>query len=282
MSRATAGQGGLALVAAALLFLPGLRLISGASDLRGRRLRSEALAQLGLVLWAWFLQTPQSEWLWGLVPGMGAVQFPWRFSAFQLLAAAFLVATALTPEMSAPRRVVAVGILLVAALPALWTSVSVTDRRPYVFDESRLRDPRVQGRVTYEYIPADVQGWLGFPRLQLDGVPGAELAGPGRILEQSGATHERSFRIESTAANRLRLRTFAYPGWTARVDGEPAALRASGPLRQIEVALPPGGRSVDVTFGSTPVRRVATGLSLLGVLLVLGIVGFGRTRAPGA
>ena len=60
-----------------------------------------------------------------------------------------------------------IGLLLGVALPALETSRRVLERRPFVVDEARVLDPGVQGRVTFEYIPAGVKDWVRFRTLPL-------------------------------------------------------------------------------------------------------------------
>jgi len=57
--------------------------------------RLEGWMQLGLVAWTSFLQLPVSSFLWNTLPGLEAVQFPWRFGAFHLLSVATLIACAL-------------------------------------------------------------------------------------------------------------------------------------------------------------------------------------------
>ena len=285
VARAATTQGALALAAAALLIfhaLYGARARASGVDPGRQRIHSEALAQAGLSVWTFFLQLPQSEALWGIVPGIGAVQFPWRFSAFQLLAAASLVACALTPLTPVAQRsraglALRLALLLVVALPALETSRRVFERRPFVVDEARLRSAGVQGRVTYEYLPAGVENWLRFPVLALDRIPPAELAGPGRIVTEARAPHRRSLRVESPARNTLKLRTFAYPGWRATVEGQPVPLRAAGPLSQIEVELPSGVSQVELRFGSTMGRSAGAALSLAALLIAVGL-GFATRR----
>ncbi len=286
VNRAAAAQGLVAGAAATLLLLQGLfgGVAAALGPTGGRRsLLSEAIAQSGLSIWTLFLQLPQSEALWGIVPGIGAVQFPWRFQAFQLLAAASLVACALTwlgLAARSSRAWLAGGLVLLlgVALPALETSRRVLERRPFVVDEARVLDPGVQGRVTFEYIPAGVKDWVRFRTLPLDRIPPAALAGPGRVEVEARGTHLRSFRVESPGVNALRLRTFAYPGWHATVGAQPVPLRAAGRLSQIEVDLPPGAHLVEFHFGGTRARSAGVALSLASLLLAGGLCALRRRR----
>lgn len=288
VNRAATTQGLVAGAAAALLVFHGLfggAAVATGTDPGRRRLFTEAVAQAGLSIWTLFLQLPQSEALWGSIPGIGAVQFPWRFQAFQVLAAASLVACALTclaPAARTSRAWLAGGlvVLLGVALPALETSRRVLERRPYLVDEARVLDPQVQGRVTYEYIPAGVEDWLRFRTLPLDRIPPAALAGPGRIEVEASGTHRRSYRVESPGPNALRLRTFVYPGWRATVADQPVSLRAAGRVSQIEVDLPPGAYLVEFRFGDTPARSVGAAVSLASLLLAGGLFAVGRRRNP--
>lgn len=76
-----------------------------------------------------------------------------------------------------------------------------------------------------------------------------------------------------------------YPGWTARVDGQPAKAERAN-LSLMAVALPEGARKVDFTFDSAPYRTGSTvtgfavGFAL--VMLLAGLVADVRQRSANA
>ena len=104
---------------------------------------------------------------------------------------------------------------------------------------------------------------------------------PGRLEVVSWTTNARRLRVASETANAVRLRTFHYPAWRARVDGRDVAPRPYGPLRVLEVPVPPGTHEVEVFFAATGDRRLGAGLSGIGLVTMAGLAAMaGRRRGP--
>jgi 6-pyruvoyl-tetrahydropterin synthase-like protein len=292
-------QGLLTLAAAALLLLR----LPKASEAR-----SEGVLHVALAAWAYFLQTRLSTPLWQTVPQLAEVQFPWRFSAFQMLAACFALSCALAPlpaaeaaavpekrrrrraarqQAAGPRLagaplqqpLLALGLIGLASLPALYFTVRVTGARPYDFDEAVAQTDLYRYRFAKEFLPRVVGDWKEFGR-SAPGGPRASLAGGGKVEELMWATHERRLRVEAPAPTRLSLRTFAYPGWQARIDGQEAPIQAGTPYGGIELEVPSGVHEVDLFFGSTWDQRLGAALSGLGAAVLIGIGLRLRRRSP--
>ena len=257
-------------------------------------------ALVAVAVWTFYLQVPWSAPVWTVVPELGTVQFPWRFAVFQALAMAALVAVALQPSPAgesphAPatgplgrataalrtRRGLALGLLALAALPALIASVRFFGNREYNFDAATARRPVYRGKVMFEYIPQGVAGWRDLEQASPEPVQRAALAAPGRLEVVSWTTHARRLQVESETANAVRLRTFHYPAWRARVDGRNVAPRPYGPLRVLEVPVPAGTHEVEVLFAATGDRRLGAGLSGIGLVTMAGLAAMaGRRRGP--
>ncbi|MFN8533904.1 MAG: hypothetical protein U0556_10175 [Dehalococcoidia bacterium] len=81
--------------------------------------------------------------------------------------------------------------------------------------------------------------------------------------------------LRAEQATPLRLHAFALPGWSATVDGAPATIRETGPLRLLTVEVPAGDHLLAIRYGTTPARMAGlaiaalTGLSLAAVALPL-------------
>src|SRR5205807_464579 len=71
-----------------------------------------------------------------------------------------------------------------------------------------------------------------------------------------------------------------FPGWRATVNGEPVPVEPVGPLGLIRVTVPAGRQDLVVWFGDTPVRTIASVVSVISDLILLGALarGFGLRR----
>jgi hypothetical protein len=107
--------------------------------------------------------------------------------------------------------------------------------------------------------------------------PRAE-AGGARVLEASYAANSASLLVDASRPTELVLRDGWAPGWTARVDGAPAAvLRAAGGHRSLR--LPPGRHRVLMQYrphGLVP----ALGASALALAAAAALAAAGRRRQP--
>jgi hypothetical protein len=78
--------------------------------------------------------------------------------------------------------------------------------------------------------------------------------------------------VQASTTERLVVHQFAFPGWAATLDGSPVGLTPSGPLGLVSIEVPAGTHVVEFAWQETPLRGVATALSLLA-LLTLSLLG---------
>jgi hypothetical protein len=247
----------------------------------------EAGTYVGLAAWTIVLQTPLSTPLWAFVPELGSVQFPWRYGVQLTLFACLAVSCALAP-LAVNERLrgaldglpptgrlgLALGAVVLVSVPALVTSAALPGLRAWDLDATRAE---LWGRGGREYVPAGT--W--FPPRDAPILPDAVLLDGGSLRVEAWTTHARVVLVESPTGARVRLRTFEYPGWEARVDGQPAPIERTEGLGTIEVAVPPGSHRLDVRFASTPLRQRAAALSLAALLLLATAAAVIRYRLRG-
>jgi hypothetical protein len=94
--------------------------------------------------------------------------------------------------------------------------------------------------------------------------PRAEASGDARVLETTFGANDVSVLVEGGGPSDVLLRDGWAPGWSARVDGRLADLRARGPHRSVRV--PPGRHRVAMSYRppGLPVALGASALALLG------------------
>ncbi len=219
---------------------------------------------------------PLAAPLWELLAGVVAyVQFPWRLLSITTFALAFLAGAALYAFPDDWRDLapaLAVGLILVTASYP-FTEPQHTDA---VFDYSTQMDFEVQDRELLgdtiwmtgerpQTSPLVAQYRNGQPldkAFVLDGDATVEM------LRHGGQSDE--VRVAARSPARVVFYTRYFPGWTAAIDGRPAALEPFGEQGLILVQVPAGSHVLAVRFEDTPVRQAGALISGAAVLLAAG------------
>lgn len=201
-----------------------------------------------------------------------------------------LLLETLTPSFNVPLGVPA------ALSPDL--TMSVPEERVLSPAQASCRDldaivPRLRAAAVLRVLAVEP---LAHPDLEPDGVlapgrvaplavrvyrvrdprPRVEASGSARVVEAAFSANAVSLAVEADRPEEVLVRDGWAPGWTARVDGEPAALRASGGHRS--VAVPAGRHRVEMTY-----RPPRLGLALAASALALvAASALGRRRDRGA
>jgi len=105
------------------------------------------------------------------------------------------------------------------------------------------------------------------------------------VTEPEGAVFEitkwdpeyRDIHVSVSQPTRVRLKTYNFPGWTARVDGTKVPMLSDPDgVQQVEVT--PGLHRIEVSFENTPPRTAGTVLFGLALVLIPGLVFFDRVK----
>jgi hypothetical protein len=105
---------------------------------------------------------------------------------------------------------------------------------------------------------------------ELPDVPQAELeAENGEVAVEEWKPQHRVIRVDLADNDRLLLRTFNFPGWTARVDGLPTAVLTGDTLGEIQIDVAAGRHQVTIDFENTPIRRTGGLISLTAAGLIV-------------
>ncbi|MFN2137875.1 MAG: hypothetical protein ACK2UK_18110 [Candidatus Promineifilaceae bacterium] len=270
-----------------------LGLLGATTPLWKRRMNKEQRWHIVLMLVAFLIfvlmALPLSLALWEGLPLIDFVQFPWRFIGRAALPLAFLAGM---PFLAPPepnlvpgnRRLllnlataVAITLLLVEAIPSLYPRYCEEEPFPSIVDVHEYEAATGLVGVDPEgsYFPRTVhQRPKGSPLLE-DYRQGET---PQRFDEEqlpAGATAEVNYAgfgatasISSPEPFLARYFSFAFPGWSAEVDGEAVAITPGEPDGLITFPVPAGEHLLKVRWRSTPLR---SSLMLLG-LLALGVI----------
>ena len=101
---------------------------------------------------------------------------------------------------------------------------------------------------------------------------GGFVSQPGKILVQQWLPQSRKLTVDLPQDDRLIVRTFNFPGWTATVDGKPTTIASFPELGAMDIALTAGSHTVELQFLDTPARRHGNLLTLIAFLLLLAIM----------
>ncbi len=284
----------------AALSLAGLGLARRAARWRrGQRVLSgwDAGLWLGLLgLGGLTLRVTQP--VWEHLPGASLVQFPWRLVGPASLLLALLAARAvdLEPATEPLRDARSQWVWLPAFAPALalaglffysltWTfsagspapaTASVRDLTGYERSSGQLGTTS-----TGEFLPVtvstlpDPHGLEGAYALHSVIARLGPLPAGVTVETQAASVTSAQASLTALAPAQITFTLFDFPGWRATLDGQPTPITASRPNGFITLSIPPGRHTVQVDFGATPVRTVATALSFLAAGL-LAIIASGR------
>jgi hypothetical protein len=248
----------------------------------GSALKQRVLLWVILGGLASFMMTKVSMPLGKLIPKIDIGVFTWRMLAITTLVVALLAGAFAQAAIEATRQRLRSERLLFASLAAfivvggaIFSAVAVA--RPA--SQAGVFEPETEhlnGATIPSSAPDD-------PGELPDDTPQAELAEDnGEVAVEEWKPQHRVVRADLTDDDKLLVRTFNFPGWTAAVDGQPVLIRSSEELGDIEIELKAGAHRVTLDFLDTPVRRACRIITLcsFGLLLVLGCAPFvRRTRA---
>ncbi len=242
------------------------------------------LASLALVV----LMTPLSQSLWRTLPLVSLVQFPWRL----------LLPAALTLSVTS-------GALVAAAdggaareesstSPLVWVLclVAVLAVQSYAVPQYTPPDPRSETEkaiVDFEtFYPPDRVGTTGWVQKQPTTSPlVAEyladkpltrahlLSGNGEVKTTRSAGRSIEATVDTPSGATVQFYVYYFPGWEARVDGQPVAFRPEGPQALLTFDVPAGEHHLQLRFVDTPMGQWGKIVSLaaLVVTAVMAIVG---------
>jgi hypothetical protein len=227
--------------------------------------------------------TPLSKPLWDHLPVLPVTQFPWRFLSVQALFAAAVTAALMSDRRATPSS----GwiALPVAVLATASTLLSLHPDRlpvgPSDVTAERLRlyelfAGNIGTTIRHEWLPntANPRPFTSDALIE----PGASP----RAIPLDGASLEAALvqrrPIRQTwrvwgEGGRIAFPLLHWPGWTARLDGQPIDVWPVEGSGYLALEAPPGEHTVVLQLSRTPLRAAAEAMSLCALVgLVVALV----------
>jgi hypothetical protein len=242
-----------------------------------------------------------SDPVWDAVPLLAYLQFPWRLlgptAALMGVLAGVTTDTILRLLPGSTARVLVAGFVLLviaSSFPLLqvqrWSGEAWDTSAAGVLAEE-LRGRWLGTTSTADFVPATVEV-IPRPTGQLledifagepaDRVNRATLPEGSVVIGEPITPLRTRYHVSSPTPFPLRLYQFAFPGWTARLNGAPVATEVGLPEGFFVVPLPAGDYIVEVALEATPVQRVAWILSGATLIVIAGIAIALRRRSLGS
>jgi len=241
--------------------------------------RGLALGALGAGLTFLFLMLEASRPIWEAIPFIQFVQTPWRLLGTASLAVAVLAAAGFAYLERQPMSAVVRSALLSASLGALamygfaWQFPGYLPDAPRPKVNEIAEFERRRGLVTLsagEYLPVTVE--VLPPKnadspLDLDTLPDHIT-----IHHQACRPMHCEVRLTSAQPVTLTFNIFNFAGWQATLDGQPTPIVTQPPHGLIGVRIPAGDHTIRLVFASTPLRDLASGISIVSACAMVGVV----------
>jgi hypothetical protein len=280
------------------LLLAALNLLPGQNGrIATSRVATTHRLALALLLGLFTLfMLPLSLPLWDRLPLVEFIQFPWRLLGPASLLLAVLAGAGvarLPSRWREPGAVLSSAAILLVALPWLFPAslASLAAPGPIAAISHEIETGALGTTAAGDYLPVQVAQLPPSDRL----LPLYETAAPDYIIPRlddaqlpPGVTIRDAAYGLTTATIHYRAEAdftavfhwFYFPGWQATLNGRSHSLRSTQPEGLIQIDLPAGEHSLQVEFGSTPLRRGATAVSWLSLLLVSGAWWWYRNNLP--
>ncbi|MGQ0601506.1 MAG: hypothetical protein ACT4QE_07395 [Anaerolineales bacterium] len=223
--------------------------------------------------------------LWGLLSPLQVVQFPWRMLGPAALCAALTIGAGVhslerIPVLGRWPAVVAVTLFIFGNWSAWYprycaTPESITLAEMVAYESAtNTIGLTAKGEflpLTVEYLPEDqslaeaiLRGEEPARLHVIDGDAQFETASAPDPLDAT-------FSVVAHTPATLVYRQFLYPGWQVTANVQPVELRPAEGTGLITFDLPAGTHALHIVFGSTPLRTVASLVSVVA-LFVLGAI----------
>jgi hypothetical protein len=213
-----------------------------------------------------FMSTRLSAPLWKIVPGLPFLQFPFRWMVIGSAGVAMLTAATIHLLMrNAKRRAFYTLAVALAVIFNFTVSALAIMHAPR---DAEALERRLKRRESPEYRPV---WWDENYHSEFDQTPVVIISGDAIVQATKDEGIEQSYNVTAGAESTLEFRPLYFPGWIARVDGQPVQVQSSS-RGNIQLSIRPGEHSLSLSFEDTWPRRIGktiSGFCILALILML-------------
>jgi len=212
----------------------------------------------------------ETMWLWDRVALLQTVEFPWRLLGPVTLCFAMVVAQLgklleSVPRWRAAGLAAAMALLIVPNLSHLHTRQAV-DVDLYYWTPEQLSIRGFESTTMSEVTPK----WMvGLPEYKP--VAAQVLVGDAQIQSPERAPLFWTSKVTAKVPSTVEMTTAWFPGWEARVDGQLVDAGPGTPSGLTTFQVPAGEHTVQVSYGRTTAEKVAAGVSVASLVLILAL-----------
>lgn len=231
-----------------------------------------------IALLAAFMAIQRSHGIWEWIPLLHTLQFPWRFLAIVSTMIGLFSVIWITFDSSQKRTKVLSGVFFIVAL----FNARYFQPETYLSDTAELYytdAKRIQSEMSStlpDFNPIALTATEP-PTAPLICREPEDCSITDTVTQQSNLTEIKLLVHNDTTAT---VSVAAYPGWKMVVDGDEQSWISSDD-GLLEIPLSQGERTVRWFFGTTMIRQIADGITLVSaaVLLILGAIHIKTSRS---
>lgn len=231
-----------------------------------------------LFISAFLLTVPLSKPLWSVLPGFSTLQFPWRWMPVMELSLSLLIGFIFSLEGRPGFRAHSLKKRVFMYLFAVFSIVSLlTISRSSILSDEFLAGISNPEKVMdlmeppIEYTPVWVKD-IGKIMSEKEPVKVSVLSGIARADVVEWKSEKRVIHVNALTPVLLRISTFYYPGWNARLNGKDIPVNAERSSGAMVIESPAGEHVIELRFADTPARRYMKIISLVSFLIVTAMV----------
>lgn len=253
-----------------------------------------------LFIFSLFMSLTYSQFIWDKITYLWYLQFPWRFLTFSGIFISIIAGAGiyfLEKVIPLKGKIINIALNLLTILLFVITVYKYSIySKPYAqkaYDEAYLTSTEeISWRVSntsFEFSPNGVktkktkQGTTTIAIAKKDITNGAYSIvnldkNNVRVSLLANNFSKKEFQIDTKNQFQLRLNTFNFPGWHARLNGKEIKINDNNEYKLITISIPHGKNKVLFIFDNTPVRTIGNCISVITLVVLSSYLYLARRK----